>query len=153
MSPIFCNQRQKHHVSPTILALGKLGRLNIKTNMFGFEARVLIGWLAKVFANQPIMTRASKSDILVLMLRWTIFLTASIIPLISIACILCRMEQDDSGASEGISKLEAIMRQDKETEKNIRGTNTIIHNTACYSYSGIQKIGHCNIDSAIRDQY
>ena len=46
--------------------------------MLDFEARVLIGWLARVFANQPIRTRASKSSIFVFMLRWPTFLTASI---------------------------------------------------------------------------
>ena len=37
--------------------------------MFDFEARVLIGWLPRVFACQPIRTCASKSNI-VFMLRW-----------------------------------------------------------------------------------
>ena len=56
----------------------KIGQLNIKTKMLDFEARVLIGWLARVFASQPINTRASRSNICDFMLRWPIFLTASI---------------------------------------------------------------------------
>ena len=47
--------------------------------MFVFEACVLIVWLARVFASQPIRTRTSKSNIFVFMLRWPIFLTASIL--------------------------------------------------------------------------
>ena len=65
-----------------ILAVRKLGHLkvNIKTKMFDFEAR--IGWLANTLASQLIRTRAlsssSKSKIIVFMLRWPTFLTASI---------------------------------------------------------------------------
>ena len=46
--------------------------------MFDFEARALIGWLllARVFASQPIRTRASKSKVLIFMLM---FLLASIV--------------------------------------------------------------------------
>ena len=61
-----------------ILAVRKVGHLNIKTKLFDFEARVLIGWLANILASQPIRTRASKSNIFVFMLRWPTFLTASI---------------------------------------------------------------------------
>ena len=60
-----------------ILAVRKVGHLNIKTKMFDFETRILIGWLARVF-SQPIRTRASKSNIFVFMLRWPTFVTASI---------------------------------------------------------------------------
>ena len=62
----------------TILAVRKVGHLNIKTIMFYFEARVLIGWLANNFASQPMRTRASKLNICVFMLRWPTFRTASI---------------------------------------------------------------------------
>ena len=62
----------------SILAVRKVGHLTMKTNMFDFEARVLVGWLAGILASQPIKTRASKSDIFVFMLRWTTFLTADI---------------------------------------------------------------------------
>ena len=65
-----------------ILAVRKLGHLNIKTKMFDFEARVLIDRLARVFASQPIRMRASKSNIFVSMLRWPNFFTASIILLL-----------------------------------------------------------------------
>ena len=41
----------------------KLGHLNIKTKMFNFEERVLIGWLLRIYASQPIRTRSSKSNI------------------------------------------------------------------------------------------
>ena len=61
----------------TKLTERKVGYLNIKTKMFDFEASALIGWLARVFANQPIRKRASKSDIFVFMLRWPTFLTPS----------------------------------------------------------------------------
>ena len=66
-------------VSWTILAVRKVGHLNIKTIMFNFEAHILICWLERVFASQPIRTRASKSNIFVFMLRWPTFLTASIL--------------------------------------------------------------------------
>ena len=46
--------------------------------LFDIEACGLIGWSANTLASQPIRTRASKSDIFVFMLRWPIFLTASI---------------------------------------------------------------------------
>ena len=48
--------------------------------MFDSEARVLIGWLVRVFASQPIGTRGSKSNIFVFMfnLRRPTFLTANI---------------------------------------------------------------------------
>ena len=62
-----------------ILAVRKVGHLNIRTKMFDFEARVLIGWLAGVFASQPIRTCGSKSNIFVFVLRWLTFLTASIV--------------------------------------------------------------------------
>ena len=72
----------KSLVTNTILAVRKvhlnIGHLNIKTKIFDFEVRVLIGWLARVFASQPIRMRASKLDIFVLLLRWPTFLTASI---------------------------------------------------------------------------
>ena len=45
-------------VNISILAVRKVGHLNRKTKMFGFEAHILIGWLARVFANKPIRTRA-----------------------------------------------------------------------------------------------
>ena len=61
------------------LAVRKVGHLNIKTKMFDFEARVLIGCLANTLASQPIRTRASMSNIFVFMLRWPIFLTANIV--------------------------------------------------------------------------
>ena len=52
-----------------MLAVRKVSYLNkIKTKMFDFEARVLIGWLAKVFASQPMKTLASKSNTFVLIL-------------------------------------------------------------------------------------
>ena len=62
----------------TILAVRKVGHLNIKINVFDFEACVLISWLENTLANEPIRTRASMSNIFVFMLRWPIFLTASI---------------------------------------------------------------------------
>ena len=46
--------------------------------MFEFEARVLIGGLARVFDSQPIRTRTSKSNIFIFMLRWPTIPTASI---------------------------------------------------------------------------
>ena len=61
----------------SILAVRKVGHLNIKTKMFDFEARVLIGWLANTLASQPIRTHASMSNTFIFMLRWPIFLTAS----------------------------------------------------------------------------
>ena len=60
-----------------ILAVRKVGHLNIKINVFDFEARVLIGWLENTLVNEPTRTRASMSNIF--MLRWPIFLTASIV--------------------------------------------------------------------------
>ena len=63
--------------SETILAVRKIGHLNIRTKLFEFEAHVLIGWLARVFASQPIRTRTSKSNIFVFMLRWPTFLMAT----------------------------------------------------------------------------
>ena len=59
-----------------ILAVRKVGHLNIKSKMFVFEARVLIGWLVRVFASQLIRTRTSMSNIFVFILRWSTFLTA-----------------------------------------------------------------------------
>ena len=49
--------------SSTILAVRKEGHLNITPKMLDFGACVLIGWLARVFASQPIRTCASKSNI------------------------------------------------------------------------------------------
>ena len=63
----------------SILTVRKVGHLNIKTKMFDFEARILIGWLADILASEPIRTRASMSNMLVFMLRSPIFLTASIV--------------------------------------------------------------------------
>ena len=68
----------------TILAVRKAGYLNIKTKMFDFEAH--IGCLARVFASQPIRTRASKSKIFVFMLSWPAFLTTSIYKRYFILC-------------------------------------------------------------------
>ena len=45
-----------------ILAVRKVGHHNIKAKIFDFEARVLIGWLARVSASQSIRRRASKSN-------------------------------------------------------------------------------------------
>ena len=64
-------------LSITILAVRKVGHLNIKSKMFNTEARALIGWLARVFTSQPIRTHASKLTIFIFMLRWPTFLTAS----------------------------------------------------------------------------
>ena len=61
-----------------MLAVRKIGHLNIKSKMFDFEARVLIGLLANTVTCQPIRTRASKSNDFVLVLRWPTFLAASI---------------------------------------------------------------------------
>ena len=62
-----------------MLVVRKVSHLNIKTIMFiNFEARVLIGWLAIIFASQPIRTRDSKSKKFFFMLRWPTFLTTSI---------------------------------------------------------------------------
>ena len=47
--------------------------------MFDFKARVIIGWLARVFVSQPIRTHASKLNIFVFMIRWPTFLAASIV--------------------------------------------------------------------------
>ena len=55
-----------------ILAVRKVGHLNIKTKMFDFEAHVLIGWLANALASQPIRMHVSRSNTLVFMLRWPI---------------------------------------------------------------------------------
>ena len=63
----------------SILAVRKVGHLIIKTKMFDFEARVLIGWLANTLASQPIRTHASMSNTFIFMLRWPTFLTASIV--------------------------------------------------------------------------
>ena len=49
-----------------IIAVRKVGHLNIKTKIFDFDERVLIGWQARLFDNKPIRTRASKSNIFVL---------------------------------------------------------------------------------------
>ena len=67
--------------SYTILAVRKAGHFDIKTKIFDFEMRGLIGWRSqtRVFASQPIRTCASKSNIFVFMLRWPAFLTASIL--------------------------------------------------------------------------
>ena len=62
----------------TTLAVRHAGHLNIKTKMFHFKARVLIGWLANILASQPIKTRASKLNVFVFMLRLPASLTASI---------------------------------------------------------------------------
>ena len=48
------------------------------TTSFDFEARVLIGWLAILFACQPIRTHTSESKFCVFMLRWPTFLMSSI---------------------------------------------------------------------------
>ena len=74
----------------TILTARKVGHLNMKTNMFEFEAR--IGWLARVFVSQPIRKRTSKSNIFAFMLRWPTFLTASIFSL--------KMEQREINTSK-----------------------------------------------------
>ena len=78
--------RWRHSYTPSITILAvrirKVGRLNynIKTKIFDFEARDLIGWLANTLASQPIRTYASKSNIFVfiLSLRWRTFFTAII---------------------------------------------------------------------------
>ena len=70
-----------HCTTIFLLAVGKVGHLNIKTKFSEFKARVLIGWLARVFASQPVRLRASKSNIF-LMLRWPTFPTASILALV-----------------------------------------------------------------------
>ena len=57
----------------------KAGHINIKTKTFDFEARDLICWLVNALAIQPIRMRASKSNIYVFRLRWSAFLTASIV--------------------------------------------------------------------------
>ena len=62
-----------------ILAIRKASHLNIKTKTFNFAACVLIGWLARVFARQPIKTLASKPNSFTFMLRWPAFITASIV--------------------------------------------------------------------------
>ena len=56
--------------------------------MFDLEARVLIGWLVNTLASQPIKTRASKSNIIVFILRWPNFLTASIDTVVSNALVI-----------------------------------------------------------------
>ena len=56
--------------------------------MFDLEARVLIGWLANTLASQPIKARASKSNIIVFILRWPNFLTASIDTVVSNALVI-----------------------------------------------------------------
>ena len=43
-----------------ILAVTKVGHLNIKTKIFNFEASALIGWLVNILVSQPIRTRASE---------------------------------------------------------------------------------------------
>ena len=67
----------------TILAVKKVDQLNIKTKIFGFEAHVLIGWVARVFASQPIRTRASKLSIFIFMLRWRTKVCVSVVVFIS----------------------------------------------------------------------
>ena len=37
-----------------ILAVRKVSHFNIKTKMFDYEVRVLIGWLANVYCNNNI---------------------------------------------------------------------------------------------------
>ena len=49
-----------------ILTIRKIGHLNIKTKIFDFEARVLIGWLANTLASQPIRTSVSCQTFLLL---------------------------------------------------------------------------------------
>ena len=61
-----------------MLSVKKVGHLNIKTKMFNFEARVLIGRLANIIACSPIRMRSLKSNIFVFMLRWPTIFTASI---------------------------------------------------------------------------
>ena len=46
------------NIISTILAVRKVGHLDIKTRMLNFEVRVLIGWLTNTFASQPIRRRA-----------------------------------------------------------------------------------------------
>ena len=52
-----------------ILAVRNAGHLNIKTKVFDFKARVLIGWLTNTLVIQPFRTRTSKTNIFVFMLR------------------------------------------------------------------------------------
>ena len=49
------------------LAVRKVDHLNIITKIVDFEARILIGWIVRVFVSQPIRTRASKFNISVLL--------------------------------------------------------------------------------------
>ena len=62
----FCAAKKMYR-AVIILAVKKVGHLNIKTKMFDFEARVLIGWLVNILTSQPIRTRTSKSNIFVFM--------------------------------------------------------------------------------------
>ena len=73
-----CTLYNVYYILLFILWLEEIENLNIKAKMFDFEARVPIGWLAGILARQPIKTRTSEFNILVLMLRWTTFLAASI---------------------------------------------------------------------------
>ena len=41
----------------SMLAVRKAGHLNIKTKIFDFVTRVLIGWLANTLASQPIRAK------------------------------------------------------------------------------------------------
>ena len=50
-----------------MLAVRKVGQLNIEIKMFDFEASILIGCLTRVFAGQPIRTRTSKLNKFVFM--------------------------------------------------------------------------------------
>ena len=52
-----------YNIDTYILAVRKLGHLNRIAKMSDFEARLLIGSLARVFASQTIGTLASKSNI------------------------------------------------------------------------------------------
>ena len=52
-------------VETYILAVRRAGHPNMKTKMLDFEARILIGWLARLFPSRPIRTRVSKLNMFV----------------------------------------------------------------------------------------
>ena len=62
-----------------MLAVRKVGRLNIKTKMLSFEASVLIGWLARLVSIHMLANQNVRFKVKRFCLRWPTFLTASII--------------------------------------------------------------------------
>ena len=62
-----------------MLAVRKVGRLNIKTKMLSFKASVLIGWLARLVSIHMLANQNVRLKVKRFCLRWPTFLTASIV--------------------------------------------------------------------------